>query len=107
MKLATAKRIEEAFDEIGGDECRLHEEYSGRGMMGRATCAISCDSQAKLMKAIALAAARVREDELDQNDTDAKDEKTEEERTPILSLEDFIEDLPKKTDSLGYGIIAY
>lgn len=48
MKIEMAKFLKEA-SENAGNECKIREEYSGRGMYGKTTVGIVVDSQEQLL----------------------------------------------------------
>lgn len=96
MKLEVAKAIENAANEIGGLDIEVREGYSGRGMFGRQTAGIVFACQGDLLRAVALAAVRVNEDNEDAHGDEDR-----------LSLDEFLDGLPTSQDSMGHSGIAY
>lgn len=47
MKIEQAQAIKDAIEETYGDECRIDESYSGRGMYGKETAALIVCSSAE------------------------------------------------------------
>jgi hypothetical protein len=88
MKLETAKRIEQAADESGFDGVVARGDYSGRGMYGSTTAAVTGSQQA-IVAAIAVAAYHLGQEGPDD-------------------AEDFLEDVGRlRWDSMGRDAIAY
>ncbi len=81
--------VAHAIVEAGNGEVEIYENYSGRGMFGKCTTAITCD-QSQQVFALARAV---------RNATRDNDEKLVEE------LLDFSQSM--KSDSLGLGMIYY
>lgn len=92
MKLKTAELIAQASEENGTD-VTIYKDYSGRGMMGSKTTALVADSFQHLLMSVAQAAADLRQ---------AENEEDQE-----LTLEDFILDMPRRSDSYGDSRIYY
>lgn len=86
MQLKTAERIVQAakFNSI---EARLHQDYSGRGMMGRTTHAVIVNNHTALIRAVAWAVVLVGSD---QGETS-----------------DLVNDLNFRFDNMGHDLIAY
>lgn len=55
MDLRVAKLIVKTAEDEGLDGVSLHENYSGRGMYGKTTAGIVCDSDGDLLAAVASA----------------------------------------------------
>ena len=89
------KKSMELIEEAGGHlglEIKPREEYSGKGMYDRQTCAIVCDDIGDFVAAVAQGAINLFE-ENPQNYTGAAN---------------FIEDMRGlRTDSMGLGIVVY
>jgi hypothetical protein len=49
MNSNLAQFLKNVTDEIGNQECRLHQGYSGRGMCGQTTTAVSVGSMTLLL----------------------------------------------------------
>jgi hypothetical protein len=91
MKLETAKAIIEQA-EINSFEMELREYYSGRCMYGKDTSGIVFGSMGDLLRSVAEAAVELyRQDQED----DGK------------RYEEFVADLPERTDSMGLDTIVY
>ncbi len=87
MKLETAEAIKRAADVIGV-EVKVHPDYSGRGMFGKSTVALSGD-KSDLLKCTVYAAYLIG---VDQNGD---------------GIDEFMDDLNWRWDSLGYDAIGY
>ena len=64
MKLAHAKAIVEELVEFEGIPATVRENYSGRGMYGRTTAAVSTSYSEDVFRAAALAGIRLRRSNL-------------------------------------------
>lgn len=85
MKQETAKALVDAARDLDL-EVGLLPTYSGRGMRGRTTAAVSADNVPILVAAVAQAATKLEGDQ----------------------AEDFVEEmLGLATDNMGLGLVAY
>lgn len=84
MKIGTAKLLRNAAKALNVN-ASINRNYSGRGMYGRTTIAISLDDSGDMMKLIAKAANKLGGNELDE----------------------FLNDLEFATDNMGKGIVYY
>lgn len=80
-----------------GNDLSLYEDYSGRGMYGKTTTAIKCDSKDDLMEAIG--------ELFFEMILDAKDMGDDYDTTGAKELKDVLANL--RQDSLGLGYIFY
>lgn len=80
-----------------GNYLSLHEDYSGRGMYGNTTTAITCDSKDDLMEAIG--------ELFFEMILDAKDMGEDYDTTKAKELKNVLTNLQQ--DSLGRGYIFY
>lgn len=90
------KEIAEMITQFGND-LSIHEEYSGRGMYGSITTAITCDSKDDLMEAIG--------ELFFEMILDAKDMGEDYETENAKELKNALSNLQQ--DSLGMGYIFY
>jgi hypothetical protein len=80
-----------------GNDLSIHEDYSGRGMYGETTTAITCDSKDDLMEAIGECFFEMV--------LDAKDMGEDYDNTGVKELKNVLTNLQQ--DSLGRGYIFY
>jgi hypothetical protein len=92
VKKQTMEAIMEAAEYLGLD-VNAREDYSGRGMYGKKTCAVSCDCLSYLFQAVALASVRVLKKQGEYRDG--------------YDHEAFVEDVVFSTDADGRGVVAY
>lgn len=98
MQANIAKHIA-AIAEKSDIEIKVHDGYSGRGMMGRATTAISAEHLTDLFAGIALAAADIKAGEIGMMDGGDP---------PPFTVRDLVHETKRLSkDSYGYGIIVY
>ena len=64
MKLEYAKQIVEVLTEVEGVEASVNESYSGRGMYGRTTAAVSTRYSEDVFATAAAIGLRIRRDDL-------------------------------------------
>jgi hypothetical protein len=97
MRKAVAKAIVDAGQDIGL-EVELYEGYSGRGMYGDSTDAVTFDNWSDFVQSVAAAAIRLSEDH------DETAEKSDDNIDPDM----FVHDLGAiRTDNMGRGVIVY
>jgi hypothetical protein len=90
------KEIAEMLIDYGND-LSIHEDYSGRGMYGKTTTAITCDSKDDLMEAIG--------ELFFEMILDAKDMGEDYDTIKAKELKSVLTNL--RQDSLGRGYIFY
>ena len=97
MRIEIARAIADAAAEIGV-EIELRANYSGRGMMGRTTAALTYNGLSDLLGAVATASANVTSGLVGHSD-----------RVPdITNGYDFVEGLAGlRTDNMGRDTIVY
>lgn len=88
MKEVTARFLTQIIEEIG-ESANFRDDYSGRGMFGKETCAVDVDSVSHLVGALANFA--LSEFALNEEEKEA--------------LEELSEGL--RQDSMGFGIVLY
>ncbi len=90
MRVETAKLIVEA-GRADGIDVRLSEGYSGRGMFGKTTAAVTADSQSDLLRAVARATLKLHAAaNCDQE------------------VESFLEEMGGlRKDAMGLGVVYY
>lgn len=99
MLLETAKLIVASAEDMGY-EIELRESYSGRGMYGKTTVGIVCDSLGDFVGAVAQAAANLADAETRAMHNDVE--------SNGMSTDDFISDVSAiSTDSMGRSMIIY
>ena len=91
------KNLAEKIAEYSHGDVEVLEEYSGRGMYGKTTTALTADSLSSILVGVVYAAASIAESEFYEEDI--------EEDCTIDDLAEFAEDMSQ--DSLGLGIVIY
>ena len=87
MKLETAEAIRDAANQLGY-QVRVHESYSGRGMFGKTTVALSGD-KSELLRATVYAGYRFGLNKFGDQ------------------MDEFMDDLDWRWDNLGHDDLAY
>ena len=65
MKLTLAKFLAEKIEDMSGEECQVHEDYSGRGMYGYTTAGIICERPLEVADVLVEAYLNADPDEVD------------------------------------------
>lgn len=90
MKAESARAIVEAASVMGGMDVGMRPDYSGRGMYGSQTAAITCDSLGDFIKCVAYAGSMLEQEENE------------------LTVDDFVEDVGNvRIDQFGHGHVFY
>ncbi len=93
MKLEIAKAIIEAAQYLEIEGVGIHESYSGRGMYGKSTTAISVDNKGDINRLIVYVGYK-----FGGGDIKGLDD---------VEIEDFVKEFDFRQDSYGHGIIVY
>lgn len=101
------KKVADAIVKTGvelGIELHAHE-YSGRGMFGKVTTAITIDTQGEFMECVAAASCDLTRL---QEFTSHEDDDTDTEVPDFCAVEDFIQACRKfRMDSMGHAVVVY